>query len=176
MTSGKKKVKKTDPISERTRVLNEQINSLEAEIKRLDVQIQRAPPPPRLRSTAMPHGATVVRAPEPPAPVPAAHDPVFEEVKSLQTDDETATPDQFNELGVRKYDLPGLINRIQQIFHFHRPTTSNPRLVTYLAAGGVQGLRPLRYEKRVARNRFIAFTIFLFLLLLGTILVYFRNH
>jgi hypothetical protein len=174
MTSGKKKVKKTDPISERTRVLNEQINSLEAEIKRLDVQIQRAPPPPRLRSTAMPHGATVVRAPEPPAPVPAAHDPVFEEVKSLQTDDETATPDQFNELGVRKYDLPGLINRIQQIFH--RPTTLNPRLVKYLAAGGVQGLRPLRYEKRVARNRFIAFTIFLFLLLLGTLLVYFRNH
>jgi hypothetical protein len=174
MTSGKKKVKKTDPISERTRVLNEQINSLEAEIKRLDAQIQHAPPPPRLRSTAMPHGVTIVRVPEPPAPVPTAPDPVFEEVKSLQTDDETATPDQFNELGVRKYDLPGLINRIQQIFR--RPTTSNPRLVTYLAAGGVQGLRPLRYEKRVARNRFIAFTIFLFLLLLGTLLVYFRNH
>jgi hypothetical protein len=175
MTSGKKKVKKTDPISERTRVLNEQINSLEAEIKKLDAQIQRAPPPPRLRSTAMPHGATVARAPEPPAPpVPVAPDPVFEEVKSLQTADETATPDQFNELGVRKYDLPGLINRIQQLFR--RPTSLNPRLVTYLAAGGVQGLRPLRYEKRVARNRFIVFTIFLFLLLLGTLLVYFRNH
>ena len=174
MTSGKKKVKKTDPISERTRVLNEQINSLEAEIKRLDAQIQHAPPPPRLRSTAMPHGATVARAQEPSVPVPATHDPVFEEVKSLEPDDETATPDQFNELGVRKYDLPGLINRIHQIFR--RPTTSNPRLVAYLAAGGVQGLRPLRYEKRVARNRFIVFAIFLFLLLLGIILGYFRTH
>ena len=172
--AGKKKVKKTDPISDRARVLNDQIASLEAEIQKLDAQIQRAPPPPRLRSTAMPHGATVAYDPELSTPLSAVHDPVFEEVKSFQTDDETAAPDQFNELGVRKYDLPGLINRIRRLFQ--RPTTSNPRLVAYLAAGGVQGLRPLRYEKRVARNRFIAFTIFLFLLLLGTILVYFRNH
>ena len=126
------------------------------------------------RSTVMPHGATVARAPGPTAPVPAAQDPVFEEVKSLQTDDETATPDQFNELGVRKYDLPGLINRIQQIFR--RPTTSNPRLVTYLAAGGVQGLRPLRYEKRVARNRFILFVIVLAVVLLGLFSVLLRNR
>jgi hypothetical protein len=174
MTSGKKKVKKTDPISERARVLNEQINTLEAEIKRLDAQIQREPPPPRLRSTALPHGATGVRASEPPAPVPTAHDPVFEEVKALQTADETTTPDQFNELGVRKYDLPGLINRIQQIFR--RPTTSNPRLVAYLAAGGVHGLRPLRYEKRVARNRFLALVIVLVLVLLGLFYALLRSH
>jgi len=174
MASGKKKVKKTDPISERTRVLNEQINSLEAEIKRLDVQIQRAPPPPRLRSTAMPHGATVAHAPEPPAPVPAAHDLVFEEIKSLPSTDETSTPDQFNELGVRKYDLPALINRIRRIFR--RPTTSNPRLVAYLAAGGVQGLCPLRYEKRVARNRFLVFVIVLVFALLGLFYALLHSH
>jgi hypothetical protein len=174
MTSRKKKVKKTDPISERTRVLNEQINSLEAEIKKLDAQIQRVPPPPRLRSTAIPHGATVARAPEPPAPAPAAPDPVFEEIKSLQTDYETAAPDQFNELGVRKYDLPGLINRIQQLFR--RPTTSNPRLVAYLAAGGVHGLRPLRYEKRVARNRFLVLVIVLALVLLGLFYALLRSR
>ena len=165
MTSGKKKVKKTDPISERARALNEQINSLEAEIKRLDTQIQRAPPPPRLRSTAMPHGATVAHTPEPPASVRTSYEPVFEEVKSLQTAEETAPPDQFNELGVRKYDLPGLFNRIRRLFQ--RPTTSNPRLVAYRAAGGVQGLRPLRYEKRVARNRFVALAILLLLAFLG---------
>ena len=71
----------------------------------------------------------------------------------MRADDETAAPDQFNDLGVRKYDLPALFNRLRR--HFSRPEADNPRLVTYLAAGGVRGLRPMRYEKRVARNRFI---------------------
>jgi hypothetical protein len=48
--------------------------------------------------------------------------------------------------------------------------------VSYLAAGGIQGLRPLRYEKRVARNRFIFFVIFLVLILLGTFLVFLKKQ
>jgi hypothetical protein len=168
MASAKKKVKKTDPISERARALNDQIASLEAEIKRLDTQLQHTPVP-RLRSTAMPHGATVARTHEPPPP-----EPVFEEVKPMRTADETAPPDQFNELGVRKYDLPGLLGRLRP--HFRRPTTNNPRLVAYLAAGGVQGLRPLRYEKRVARNRFIVLVVVLFVILLGVISLFVHNH
>jgi hypothetical protein len=173
MSSAKKKLKKNDPISERAHALTDQIASLEAEIKRLDNQLQHTPVP-RLRSTALPHGATVARAHEPPPLPPTAPEPVFEEVKPVQTDDETAPPDQFNDLGVRKYDLPGFLGRLRQ--HFRRPTTSNPRLVTYLAAGGVQGLRPLRYEKRVARNRFIVLVVVLFLVLLGVISVFVHNH
>jgi len=164
--------KKPDPISDRSRSLTDQIAALEAEIKKLDAQIQRTPAP-RLRSTAIPHGATVTRTHEPPPP-PPVHEPVFEEIKPLSDAEETAAPDQFNELGVRKYDLPALFNRIRN--HFRRPTTSNPRLVTYLAAGGVQGLRPLRYEKRVARNRVIALAGLFFLLLLGLIFVFARSH
>ncbi len=164
MASAKKKAKKSDPISERASALNDQIASLEAEIKRLDTQLQHTPVP-RLRSTAVPHGATFARAPEPPPPIHIAHEPVFEEVKPLRPTNETTTPDQFNEFGVRKYDLPGFFGRLRQ--YFRRPTTSNPRLVTYLAAGGVQGLRPLRYEKRVARNRFIVVVVVLFLILVG---------
>ena len=72
--------------------------------------------------------------------------------------------------GVRKYDLPALFNRLRN--HFRRPTTNNPRLVTYLAAGGVHGLRPMRYEKRVARNRFIVLAVVLFVILLGLILAF----
>jgi hypothetical protein len=34
----------------------------------------------------------------------------------------------------------------------------------------------LRYEKRVARNRFIFFVIFLVLILLGTFLVFLKGH
>ena len=83
---------------------------------------------------------------------------------------ETETADHFNELGVRKYDLPALLRRLRH--HLRGPTTNNPRLVNYLAAGGVHGLRPLRYEKRVARNRFITLAVVLFLILLGVLVVY----
>ena len=172
MAFAKKKAKTVDPISDRARALNDQIAALESEIKRLDTQLQHTPAP-KLRSTAIPHGATIDRTHEPP-PSPPAQEPVFEEVKPVPASDETDAPDQFNELGVRKYDLPALLQRLRK--RFSRPTASNPRLVTYLAAGGVRGLRPLRYEKRVARNRFILFAGGLFLLLLGTILVYLHNH
>jgi hypothetical protein len=84
------------------------------------------------------------------------------------------TREIYNELGVRKYDLPALWNRVRN--HFRGPTTSNPRLVNYLAAGGVQGLRPLRYEKRVARNRVMVLAGAFFLILLGILVVYFKNH
>ncbi|HVV71062.1 MAG TPA: hypothetical protein VHI52_06110, partial [Verrucomicrobiae bacterium] len=82
------------------------------------------------------------------------------------------TPQHYNELGVRKYDLPALLRRIRN--HFRGPSTTNPKLVSYLAAGGIQGLRPLRYEKRVARNRFIGLVIVLFLILLGLIAAFRR--
>jgi len=165
--------KKVDPISDRSRALSDQIAALEAEIKKLDSQLQRAPAP-RLRSTAIPHGATVTRPHEPPPPPATLHEPVFETIKPLRETSETAAPDQYNDLGVRKYDLPGLFSRLRN--HFRRPTTNNPRLVAYLAAGGVHGLRPMRYEKRVARNRFIFFAAALFLLLLGLIIVFSRSR
>jgi hypothetical protein len=47
--------------------------------------------------------------------------------------------------------------------------------VSYLAAGGIQGLRPLRREKRVARNRFFVLVAFLFFVLLGILIVHVRN-
>lgn len=159
---------KSDPISDRASALNSEIASLEAQIKRLDDKLHRGPGQPRLRSTALPHGATISHNPNRPAPPVAPRDPVFEEINqerlTPKTDLET-TAAHYNELGVRKYDFPALLARIR---HFFRgPSTSNPKLVSYLAAGGVQGLRPLRKEKRVARNRFIAFTIFLLVILMG---------
>jgi len=175
MAGAKKKPKQVDPISERARALNDQIASLESEIKKIDSQLQRAPTP-KFRSTAIPHGATVSRKSEPlPTPKPAASEPVFEEIKSKPVPSpEEAAADRYNELGVRKYDLPALWNRLRNFFN--SPRTTNPRLVNYLAAGGVQGLRPLRYEKRVARNRFILLVIVLFAILLGIISLVVKYH
>lgn len=177
--------KKPDPISDRARALNEEIAALEAQIQQLAEQKAQAP---RLRTTAIPHGETIQRGNELETPVskletrnpkpetPSPHEPIFEEVDQdrLKARGEIATPDHYNELGVRKYDLPALLRRIRN--HFRGPSTNNPKLVHYLAAGGVQGLRPLRYEKRVARNRFILFAAALFFALLGILLAFLMHH
>lgn len=168
--------KKPDPISEKAKSLNAQIAALEHEIRRLDSQLQTGPekPPvtaaPRWRSTTLPQGAAIPHA-------PAAPEPIFEadgqeELKAKQ--DPPATPQHFNELGVRKYDLASLFRRVRP--HLYGPSSTSPKLVNLLAAGSVQGLRPLRYEKRVARNRFLALFAFFFLALLGIIAVFVRNH
>lgn len=170
--------KKADPISDRARVLSDQIAALEAEIKNLDSRIQNQNGHPRLRSTALPQATSYQQltggAPSLPPPIP---EPVFEEIDlaRLQKQGETLnTAAHYNELGVRKYDLPALFRRFRN--HFRGPAASNPKLVSYLAAGGIQGLRPLRYEKRVARNRFIVFVIFLFLMLVGLVAAFFHRR
>ena len=149
--------------------MQEQITALELQIKKLDSQLQGVPPP-KLRSTAIPHGTTISRkAGGGPFAKPSGAEPVFEEIK-LQACAQPEPADRFNEWGIRKYDLPALWERIRA--RFRRPTTSNPRLVNYLAAGGVQGLRPLRYEKRVARNRVIALAMLLLAILFGLLFTY----
>lgn len=173
MASAKRKGKPVDPISDRARALNDQIAALESQIKKLDSQLQHTTAP-KLRSTTLPHGVTINRLREPAATATKpALDPVFEEVKPVRADDETASPDQFNELGVRKYDLPAFFDRLRR--QFSRPAASDSRLVTYLAAGGVRGLRPLRYEKRIARRRVIVLAIIFFVILFGIVYTFYRR-
>ena len=171
--------KKPDPITDRARVLSDEIARLESQIQQLDSQLQQDHSQPRLRSTALPHGSTVGHPPPEPAasPAPRAEEPIFEEVGQhvlKERSEGTMTPEHYNELGLRKYDLPALVRRIRT--HFRGPSTTNPKLVSYLAAGGIQGLRPLRYEKRVARNRFIWGVVILFLILLGIARVFITRH
>ncbi|HYG22717.1 MAG TPA: hypothetical protein VEH04_08050 [Verrucomicrobiae bacterium] len=174
--------KKSDPVSERAQALSDEIAALEAQIRQLDSQLQS---PQRkssgLRSTALPDGRTISHN-DPAAPpvsttAPSATaEPIFEQIDQgrLKSRAEApTTPEHFNGLGVRKYDLPALLRRIRN--QFSGPSASNPKLVNYLAAGGIQGLRPMRYEKRVARNRFIFLVAFLFIMLLGIISFFFRK-
>lgn len=169
--------KKADLISDRARALNEEIAALEAQIRSLDSRLQNQSAKPRLRSTALPQNTAPPRldAPIVSAP-PPTQEPIFEEVDidRLRTQAEASgKPGHYNDLGVRKYDLPALFRRVRN--HFRGPAATNPKLVSYLAAGGIQGLRPLRYEKRVARNRFIVFVIFLFVMLLGLVAAFFHR-
>lgn len=147
--------KKTDPLQARARALNSEIAALESRIRDLS---HKAGPPPRLRSTA--HPGT------PPRPAATGH--VFEKVDHDRVQELEAartTPAHYNSLGVRKYDLIAAWGNL--VRHFRGPPASNPKLVSYLAAGNIQGLRPLRYEKRVARNRLLGLAAVLVLVLWG---------
>jgi hypothetical protein len=167
--------KKADPIAERKRALNYEIAALEHKIRKYESQIGATPTPSgaRFRSTAVPRQPAPDRKQIPVEPVA----PVFEKVdtKQLMKPAETpSTPEHYNEFGVRKFDLPGLLKRWGEVLR--GPTTSNPKLVNYLAAGGIQGVRPLRREKRIARNRFLGLVFILLLALLGLLAVFLRGH
>jgi len=156
--------KKADPISARSRQLTDRIAELESRIQQLSRQAEPEDPR-RIRSTAYPPGAPAHGRSGNGAP---QAEPVFERVDQKQLK-EVANPPasdrHYNELGARKFDLMEWAERIKR--HFRGPPAANPKLVNYLAAGNIQGLRPLRYEKRVARNRFVALTLVLVVVLFG---------
>jgi hypothetical protein len=160
--------KQMDPIAQRARVLDAEIEALEEQIRQLGSQVDAGGPAGRgagngRESAGVPGGA-------------APREPVFEAVdhRRVKSQSEPQTvADHYNELGVRKYDLAGAWKRFQG--NFHGPPASNPKLINYLAAGSIQGLRPLRYEKRVARNRVLALAFLLAMVLWGLFAIFWRH-
>jgi hypothetical protein len=164
--------KKPDPISDRKRELNQQIAALEATISKLTAEVEQTKTQPHVRSTVFPHAQTNT-----PPPAPPTHEPIFEEVDqgriSAPPDTET-TAAHYNDGGIRKFDLFAFGRRLRKLWH--GPPPANPQLVHLLAAGSIRGVRPLRYEKRVARNRFILLVVIFALVLWGIIALFFRNR
>jgi hypothetical protein len=157
--------KKLDPLTDRSKELAREIASLEAEIQKLSSRPEPRPAPAPANTPTGPTLRASVKA----------NDPVFEEVKVKQLashPEAESTSGHYNDLGVRKYDLPALWRRIRN--HFYGPPPPNPKLINYLAAGSIHGIRPLRYESRIARNRFIAAAIVLALVLWGVIVMFLK--
>lgn len=159
--------RKPDPIRDKAKSLSVQIAALESEIHNLESKLQKG------------DVADLHETPKSPAPAPdsmktapdkahLARELVFEAdgQNQLKPDIHSVhTQDHYNELGGRKFDLVAQLARLRNLFR--GSVASNPKLVTYLAAGSVQGLKPLRYEKRVARNRFILLVLTLLAVLFG---------
>ena len=158
--------KKNDPISDKARALESEIQKLEEEIRKLSDA--SAKPHPKFRSSALPGGRAHTIEP---VMAPAEVDEVDQ--TQLKAPAEPVASEHYNDLGVRKYDLVAAWKRLKN--NFRGPAASNPKLVNYLAAGSIQGLRPLRYEKRVARNRFVFLVVVLLLLLWGIVAVFIRR-
>ena len=165
-----------DLLTDRARSLSEEIARLEAEIASLN---QRRKKGVVFRRSEYPGGIPAVET-QPPAPaVPGPFRP-RDERRILGTPPAPASPSpkadpdpHLNNLGVRKYDLPSALERLAN--HLKGPGSTNPRMVHLLAAGSIHGLRPLRYERRVARNRFLAFLILLLAVLWGLVYLYLRQ-
>lgn len=171
--------RKMDPIDEHARMLNAEIAAMQAKIDKLVASMASTKAQPHVRSTALPAGQSVSAAAGPIAAHgrSAGQEPVFERVdhQRIANPAEAAnTPAHYNDLGVRKFDLPAVWQQIVRLFR--RPPPTNPQLIHFLAAGSLQGLRPLRYEKRVARNRVIGLIIVLVLVLWGILHQVFKSH
>ena len=157
--------RKSDPVTERSRELQKEIAELEAQIKKLSLQ------PDRIAVQSLARPAAPAR------PTAAPLEPVFEPVDHHRICAQPAPlpPSEiYNDFGVRKYDLPALLRRIKA--HVRPKPTGNPKLVTYLAAGSIQGLRSLRYEKRVARNRFLFMACVFLLIMWGVLAAFLKSH
>ena len=161
--------RRQDPITAQERALTARIGALDEQIRDLRRRLEAAQAQPKLRSTAVAQPGSLSS--------PAASEPRFEEVnhqRVQQPADADNTPPHYNELGLRKYDpFAGLRRWLGQ---FHGQPTASPKLVDYLAAGSIHGLRPLRYEKRLARNWFLIVCAFFLVMLWGLFYFYFRNR
>src|ERR1700744_5305299 len=107
--------KNQDPINDRSRELNAKIAALESKIKKLNHELKPGQPKPR----PTPAPANFSDATHPETLKAQNIEPIFERVNQnqLKASPETpATAQHFNEFGVRKYDLLGLVDRIRKYF------------------------------------------------------------
>jgi hypothetical protein len=161
--------KKTDPLEKRAQSLNRRIAELEAEIAKLNQTVTPRDPhgPSRPANPASPFAA-------PAKAEPASHEPVFERMppRPLEPRAGEAPGHEAVELGLKRPVWSQWLRRMKR--QMVDPPPSNEKLVNYLAAGGIQGLRPLRYERRVARNRIIFICVVLGLVLWGVLIVFWQ--
>lgn len=152
--------KKSDPLSERARALEAEIASLQAQIKQAESGAPLWPGTPKLRSTTLPGGPKAEAAPAPAAPV-------FEDVdqKRLKAAPAVAPAPAHPEVSPRPRGVAGTLRNLKR--HFGLTPSGNPKLVKLLDSGQIRGLRPLRYERRVARNRFFLLSAVLLAVLYG---------
>lgn len=145
-----------DPLAAKSRALDKQIASLEKEIRQLSHSLENVRNSPAEPEPEFHHHQS---APRP----PRRESPPRDEVSST-TDKSAATAELSHLYHAARSRLQALRGR------FGHPDPNRTKLVNYLAAGSFEGMRPLRYERRIARNRILFLTL-CFLLVFFTILL-----
>jgi len=149
--------KRADPLDDRAR-------EIERELARLESELEKSPADsaPEYRSTVLPGDAP--------------RDPLHLEDcdRSKPRKGSGSLQEKLDSLGSKPSGWRERWERFK--LHFGATPATNPKLVKYLSAGNLQGLQPLRYEKRIARNRFFFMFFLLLLVLLGLFAVATRNY
>lgn len=137
-----------------------------------------APVIPQVISPVSPESA-VAPVPLPPTPPPSHPALVSTALKAKPSlglaAPVTSNDPHFNDFGVRKFDVKAWWDSVLGQWRRSPSGPANPEMVKYLATGSVQGLRPLRFERRVARNRTIGLVAVLVVILYGLAWVFLRN-
>ena len=191
-------------VDDREQALNDEISRLEkeiAELKTRPAKAQRARPVPSVQTAQLSDIATpepegtpplvtnvvpvvTVETPVPPVPLPPSPPPSLPtvavgvpraKIAALPSANPGLSDPRYNELGERKFDLGSWWQGVRHQFRRTPVGSNNPEMVKYLAAGSVQGLRPLRFERRIARNRTVGLVSVLVVVLYGLAWVFFRH-
>lgn len=165
--------KKKDPIKDRENTLTSEISQLEEQIRQLNSILKKAADTPKVTSTSLPSHK------QSPARPAAKAEPHFEPVNQDQLQNTATAAPAANPFKSKKeqrtIQKEGSLSIWEKISRFFRgPQSSNPKLVSYLAAGNIHGLQPLRYEKRIHRNRMLLWVGLIVAALLGLIQMLFR--
>lgn len=159
--------KKKDPIKDREKSLVSEIEQLEDQIRALQGVLETARTEPQIRQTTYPGRGPVIKSAPPAEPPAQSQEPVFEPVdqQRLQNAESNPFKEKHDSRTLQREGSTSFFERLMR--YFRGPTSSNPKLVSYLAAGNIHGLQPLRYERRVARNRLLLWIVIIVVLIVG---------
>ncbi len=151
--------KRQSVLDRRLREINKELENLDARVR----QLRRSPgkgSPVKPASTVYPSNRPSPAEAAPAAPPPGGSGVNFGAPRQREL---WSRPPQEEQPG---FPINGWRAWWQSFFQT-RQGPSDPKLVSYLSTGSFKTVRPLRYERRMARYRFA----FSFVLLAGTLLV-----
>lgn len=152
--------KRQSALDRRLREIDKELDNLDAQVR----QLQRAPG----KASAFKPASTVYPSNRPPPAeaAPVAEPPPSRDSVSFGTPRQRelwSRPAREEPVEPPAGGQPGWWRSLFQV----RQRPADPKLVSYLSTGSFKTVRPLRYERRMARYRFA----FSFALLVGTLLV-----
>ena len=151
-----------NPLTARSRKIDQELASVQKQIHQLSLGLDESPaadgiPAAGATPSAKPHS----KKPQPGRKTVAGSDSPF---LAGAASKKTTTPWQLLLEEIRRWWRNRKTGR-------KPPDHDRSKFVNYLAAGSFEGMRPLRYEKRIARNRMIFLLVCLLLVVLSIILL-----